>query len=141
VRLAVNSLALVVAFTAIARADWPIGTNLRIVQLQLDGAFAPDRQSARAGGADAVLVRVAGTERWFGAVRARTVGNDPTLFGRDVLAAVAPVQPNLIALGPDALTQRLAGAADGAAIHMEGIVDIGARTYLLRHVKLADAPP
>ena len=107
--------------------------------LRLDGAFAADRDAARANGADAVTMRIAGVERWFGVTKARTLG-DRVPLGRDVLEALRPTQPNLVAVGSAALVTRLADAGIGVPIQVEGLVSQGGRQFLLRHV-VAPAPP
>jgi hypothetical protein len=47
--------------------------------------------------------------------------------------------PTLRAVGPADLSGPLVDAADGARVDMEGTVDVGAHTYLLR--KVAVGPP
>jgi hypothetical protein len=107
--------------------------------LRLEGRFAQDREQARARGADAVSLRVGDRERWFSAEKARTVGPDQTLDGRSVLAMLAPIHPNLIAVGSPDLRDRLAAAPAGTPVELEGLVNRGSRTFLLRDVTVG--PP
>jgi len=102
--------------------------------LRLEGSFAPDREGATAGGADAVSMKVGDRQRWFSAVTARTVGGDHALSGRAVLNLLAPLQPNLIVVGTDELRRRLEDAPDGTSVVVEGLVNRGSRMFLLREV-------
>lgn len=105
--------------------------------LELDGRFAPDRETARAGGVDPVSVQLGTRTRWFGAVTARTTSGDPPpVSGRTVLSALAPIHPNLLARGAADLVRRLRDAPDGALVHMDGLIDRGSHTYLLRLVEV-----
>jgi hypothetical protein len=128
-------LALALSSPAMVLARSLEGRLVRPLVLQLTGRFVPDRVHARAGGADALMIRVADRNRWFAAVLARTTGDAP-VSGRTVLDALAPIEPNLIARGPEDLANRLGDARDGATVRMEGIVDRGSRTYLLRTVEI-----
>ena len=109
--------------------------------LRLEGRFVEDREHAGVHGADAVSVRVGNVERWFSAEKARTVGGDQPLDGRSVLAMLAPIHPNLIAVGSPDLRDRLAAAPAGTAVELEGLVNRGSRTFLLRNVTVGTAPP
>jgi len=140
VRRVLAVLALIVFSGSAVAGELPPVVRRPII-LQLEGFFAADRASAQLRGADAVLVRVASSERWFSAVRARTVGGDQPLDGRDVLARLAPIQPNLNAVGARDLCERLAGATDGTPVAIEGLIDLGSHSYLLRSVGVGDATP
>jgi hypothetical protein len=131
-----------VCVTPVAARDFSgFGVEQPLI-LQLEGFFAVDRAAAQAHGADAVIMRVAGDDRWFSAVRARTVGGDQALDGRDVIARLTPIQPNLVVMGARELSDRLASAAVGTPVTMEGLVDRGSRSFLLRSVRVGDqAPP
>ena len=72
--------------------------------------------------------------------KARTSGGDQPLDGRDVLAAVAPVMPNLLVAGTRDVVARLRDAPDGSAVHVEGLVNLGSRTYELRRVDAENTP-
>jgi hypothetical protein len=74
--------------------------------------------------------------RWLGVDKARTVGGDQPLDGKDVLAIVAPFTPNLLVVGPADLVAPLRDAPPGTKVHVEGLVDRGARTYYLRRIQL-----
>ena len=132
-------LALVIAFPAVAGArSFPFQVPQPLL-LRLEGHFAADRAAARVG-ADPVSMRVDGEMRWFAVTLARTFGGDQPLSGRDVLNAIAPIEPNLIAVGSADLRHALAGATDGTPLTIEGLVDRGSRSYLLRKVTLPTPP-
>jgi hypothetical protein len=111
------------------------------LQLRLEGNFAPDREHAVAGGADAVHMTIGGHDRWFAAWVARTVGGDQPRSGRDVLNALAPYQTSLRVVGSADLVRRIDDAPDGAPMSVEGLVDIESRSYLLRSVVIGSSPP
>jgi hypothetical protein len=123
----------------IARADAPPGAPRQPIILRLEGHFTADRATARVEGVDAIEIRVGDVERWFAVDSARNMNAMGTVSGRAVLAALAPMQPTLTAVGDARLRQRLSDSPAGAAIRVEGLVDRGSRTYLLREV--ADAMP
>jgi hypothetical protein len=131
-------LFLATASSVLARQELPFGPAQPII-LRLEGHFAPDREHARTEGADAVLVRVDDVERWFAAVRSRTLGDHP-LDGRNVLAALAPFGSELTAVGATELRRRLHEAPIDTPVALEGLVDRGSRTLLLRDV-VVGAPP
>jgi hypothetical protein len=135
--VSLSLLSLAAASVTVAREDLPVAPQPII--LRLAGHFAPDREQAGASGTDVVLLRIDDVERWFAAVRARTLGDHP-LDGRDVLATLAPVRPNLTAVGSAELRRRLRDAPVGVPVEVEGLVNRGSRTYLLRDV-VVDAPP
>jgi len=122
-----------------ARADAPPGAPRQPIILRLEGHFTADRATARVEGVDAIEIRVGDVERWFAVDSARNMNAMVTVSGRAVLAALAPIQPTLTAVGDARLRQRLSDSPAGAAIRVEGLVDRGSRTYLLREV--ADAMP
>ena len=141
-RRALALLTVALAWLAMADAGDFRGLGIeRPLILQLQGFFAADRVAAQARGADALIMRIGNDDRWFSAVRARTVGGDQPLDGRDVIAMLAPIQPNLIARGARELCDRLASAAVGEAVDMEGLVDRGSHSYLLRTVRVGDERP
>jgi len=123
----------------IARADAPPGAPRQPIILRLEGHFTVDRATARVEGVDAIEIRVGDVERWFAVDSARNMNAIGTVSGRAVLAALAPIQPTLTAVGDARLRHRLSDSPAGAAIRVEGLVDRGSRTYLLREV--ADAMP
>ncbi len=127
--------------TGVAAADdFPGYRIAQPIILRLDGAFAPDRAAARTKGAEPMTVRIGDVERWFGVTKARTLG-DRVPLGRDVIEALRPNHPNLVAVGSATLVGRLAGAGDGVPIEVEGLVSQGGRQYLLRHVVVPAPPP
>jgi hypothetical protein len=130
------ALLLLLSARMVDAADWPGFRLTGPIVLQLDGAFASTRDLARVAGADAVEMRIGDRTRWFRTDRARTLGANAPL-GRDLLAAVAPLHPNLRVLGSRSQLAPLADAADGVLVALEGVIDVGAGTYLLRRVSLA----
>jgi len=131
-------VALAMATLAGARAPSGLGIRQPVV-LRLEGHFTATRNDARTQGTDAVSIRLGDNERWFAVDTARTVGGDPPVSGRAVLGMLAPLQPTLLAVGDAALRRRLEEAPIGTAVRLEGLVDRGSRTYLLREVVVA--PP
>jgi hypothetical protein len=105
--------------------------------LRLEGLVEPSAAEARGKGFSVVSLGLAGTDerRWFAVTKARTVGGDQPLDGKDVIALVAPFQPNFLAAGPEPLVDQLRNAAPGTRITIEGLVDRGSRTYYLRRVE------
>jgi hypothetical protein len=132
------ALSLLVAVT-IAHADAPPGAPRQPIILRLEGHFTADRATARIEGVDAIEIRVGDVERWFAVDSARNMNALGTVSGRAVLAALAPIEPTLTAVGDPRLRQRLTDSPTGASIRVEGLVDRGSHTYLLREV--ADAMP
>ena len=124
-----------------AVARFPDVAVRKQILLRLEGRFAPDRQQASERGANAVQFRLAETDRWFSAEIARTFGGDPPLSGADVLAILAPLGSSLKVVGDEGLRRWLADAPIGLGIRVEGLVDRGSQTYLLRDVSLYDAVP
>jgi hypothetical protein len=142
VRCALAFLAVALASLATAVAsDFPGFGIERPLVLELQGFFAADRGAAQARGADALVMRVGDDDRWFSAVRARTIGGDQALDGRDVIAMLAPTRPNLIARGARELRDRLASAAVGEPVDVEGLVDRSSHSYLLRIVHVGNEQP
>ena len=104
--------------------------------LQLDGVIAPTPEAARGQGFAVASLGFLGSDarRWLAVTRARTTGGDQPLDGKDVLAAVAPFAPNLLVAGPDELITRLRDAPPDSEVHVEGLVDLGSRTYDVRRI-------
>jgi hypothetical protein len=113
--------------------------------LQLEGILQPTKDAARASGFDVASIGFLGQgrerDRWLGVTKARTIGGDHPLDGRDVLAIVAPFQPNLLVTGPPEVVARLSDAPSGSRVSLEGLVDRGARTYYLRAADVAGRDP
>jgi hypothetical protein len=107
--------------------------------LRMEGRFAADRQHA-ADRADAVSIQVGERERWLAATKVRTVGADHTLSGRAVLNMLAPYEPNLLAVGREDLRLALTTAPEGAPVTVEGLLNRGSRTFLLREVVIGTPP-
>jgi hypothetical protein len=106
------------------------------ILLRLTGRLLLDRAAARAARPDVVGLRIGDGARWCAIDRAVTVGDHP-LSGRAVLNMLAPFQDDLIVVGAADLRERLASMPSGAAVTIEGLVDRGSRTYLLRDVQVA----
>ena len=108
--------------------------------LRLEGVLEPTLEAARAAGNDIVSMQVLGgdghaTLRYLGATDARTIGGDNALFGKDVLAMVAPFNPNFLLTGPPAMLERVEQLAPHSRVVLEGLVTRGGRTYYLRKVE------
>src|SRR6185503_12903810 len=108
-------LLFVTASAGVAREPPSVDVSPPIV-IRLEGPFASDRTEAAANGADAVSMRIRGKDRWFSALRVRTVGSDQTRSGRDILASLAPLQPNQIVVGAEDLVRRLDDAQVGTPV-------------------------
>jgi hypothetical protein len=108
--------------------------------LRLDGVIVDSREAAAGKGFSVVSLAFfrSETRRWLAVKDARTVGGDNYLDGKDVLNILAPFDPNLLVVGPANLVARVRDAPAGTALRIEGLVDTGGRTYLLRSV---ESPP
>jgi hypothetical protein len=134
-------LALVIACGTATAGRFPPDVSIQPpIVLRLEGTFVADREHARAGGADAVGMLLGDDRRWFSARDARTVGGDPAVSARTILNALAPYGEVMV-VGDAALRSRLADAAAGAPIRVDGVIDRGSRTYLLREVLVGDPAP
>jgi hypothetical protein len=76
----------------------------------------------------------ADTRRWLGVTRARTVGGDQPLDGKDVLQSLSPFDPNLLVTGQPAMVGQLRDVPPGTKVEVEGLFDRGGRTFYLRRV-------
>ena len=107
--------------------------------LKLEGVIQPTKGAAQRTGFTVTSLAFAdgGTyeHRWLGVTKARTVGGDQPLDGKDVLAVVAPFTPNFLVVGPKELVSQLRDAPPGATVRIEGLVNQGSRTYFLRRVE------
>jgi hypothetical protein len=105
--------------------------------LQLEGVVEATPAAARGKGFGVTSFGFVGSDarRWLAVTKARTVGGDQPLDGKDVLALVAPFTPNFLVAGPEDLVAQLRDAPPGTAVRVEGLVDRGARTYYLRRVE------
>ena len=105
--------------------------------LRLEGVIETTPEAARGKGFTVTSLGFLGSDarRWLAVNRARTVGGDNALDGKDVLALVAPFTPNLLVAGADEVVSRLRDAPPGSEILVEGLVDRGSRTYHLRRVE------
>jgi hypothetical protein len=132
-------VALVIALAPSARArEFPVVPKPII--LRLTGSFAPDRDAARAHSPDVIGLRVGDDVRWLAIDRVDTVSGDPPLSGRAVLGMLAPLQSTLTAVGASGLRERLASTPMGASLTVEGLVDRGSQTLLLRDVRTDGSP-
>ncbi len=107
--------------------------------LKLEGVIQPTKAAAERTGFTVTSLAFAGAptgeQRWLGVTKARTVGGDQPLDGKDVLAVVAPFKPNFLVVGPKELVAQLHDAPPGTAVRIEGLVNRGSRTYFLRRVE------
>ena len=107
--------------------------------LKLEGVIQPTRAAAAHTGFTVTSLAFAGAptdaQRWLGVTKARTVGGDQPLDGKDVLALVAPFTPNFLVVGPKELVVQLRDVPPGTAVRIEGLVNRGSRTYFLRRVE------
>lgn len=138
--------ALALVFLATPADAGPLGWEPRLgppLILRLDGVIATDRDEARRIGFTAVGFGVLGgepgTRIWLAVEDARTIGGDHALLGKDVLDALAGYRPTLFLAGAKTLVARVTALAPGTPVRLDGLVDRGARTFLLRDVA-ADPP-
>jgi hypothetical protein len=105
--------------------------------LRLDGSIADTREGAAGKGFATVSLAFSRgeTRRWLAVKDARTIGGDNYLDGKDVLNILAPFDQNLLVVGPANLVARVRDAPAGTPLRIEGLVDTGGRTYLLRSVE------
>ena len=113
--------------------------------LRLDGIITTDRAVAEKAGytvaSFAFLGHGAEADRLLGVTEARTVGGDVAASGQDVLNAVAPFTPNFLASGSPAMVKALLALPDGTAVRIEGLVDRGSRTFLVRFFERREPAP
>jgi hypothetical protein len=129
-RAIVAAVVIASCMTAAAR-EFPIVPQP--ILLRLTGRIALDRAAARAERPDVVGLRMGDDVRWMAVDQAVTL-NDHTLSGRAVLNMLAPFQSILVVVGAAELRERLASAPANALLSIEGLVDRGSRTFLLRDV-------
>src|SRR5437773_959222 len=107
--------------------------------LKLEGVIQPTRAAAERTGFTVTSLAFAGAptgeQRWLGVTKARTVGGDQPLDGKDVLAVVAPFKPNFLVVGPKELVAQLRDAPPGTAVRIEGSGSRGAHTSSPRRVE------
>jgi hypothetical protein len=128
-------VAVVVACAATAGARELIPVIPQPIVLRLTGHLELDRDAARAKSRDVVELRSRTESRWLAVDRAVTLdAYSPT--GRAVLDMLAPFQSRLEVAGAGDLRTRLLEAPAGEIVTVEGVVDRGSRTYLLRDVQL-----
>lgn len=112
--------------------------------LRLDGVLTRDEAAAARVGFTVAsfgfLGHGADADRWLGVTDARTVGGDVAVDGKDVLNAVAPFTPSFLASGAPEQVKALLAVPSGTAIRIEGLVDRGSRTFLVRSFERRDAP-
>ena len=104
--------------------------------LRLDGIIADSKEAAAGKGfaVESLAFSGSATRRWLAVNDARTIGGDNYLDGKDVLNILAPFDPNLLLVGPPDLVARVRDIPAGTPFRLEGLVDTGGRTYLLRSV-------
>src|SRR2546428_1994181 len=139
-RSSIVALALL-AMAAVAAAQRvpPLSSAGPPLLLKLEGVIQPTKAAAEHTGFTVTSLAFAGGStdelRWLGVTKARTVGGDQPLDGKDVLAVVAPLTPNFLVVGPKDLVAQLRDAPPGTAVRVEGLVNQGSRTYFLRRVE------
>src|SRR2546428_1879370 len=111
--------------------------------LKLEGVIQPTKAAAERTGFTVTSLAFAGgptdERRWLGVTKARTVGGDQPLDGKDVLAVVAPFTPNFLVVGPKDLVAQLRDAPPGTPVRVEGLVNQGSRPSFLPRAQRAVA--
>ena len=138
VALALLAIAAVAAAQRVPGVSGPFPGGPPLL-LKLEGVIQPTRAAVQRTGFTVASLAFAGgstdERRWLGVTKARTVGGDQPLDGKDVLAVVAPFTPNFLVVGPKDLVAQLRDAPPGTAVRVEGLVNQGSRTYFLRRVE------
>src|SRR5438552_18913596 len=138
-RFSIVVLALLATATGAATQRVPPVSAGPPLILKLEGVIQPTKAAAERTGFTVTSLAFAGAptgeRRWLGVTKARTVGGDQPLDGKDVLAVVAPFTPNFLVVGPKELVAQLRDAPPGTAVRIEGLVNRGAHTYFLRRVE------
>jgi hypothetical protein len=128
--------AIVVASCVAATArEFPVVPQPIILELR--GRLAPDRNAARAQSPDVVGLQIGDDTRWMAVDRAVTLRDHP-LSGRAVLDMLAPFQTSVSVAGATDLRDRLARAPVDTPVTIEGLLDRGSRTLLLREVQAGE---
>jgi hypothetical protein len=134
--LRILGVVLVMAAMAAVATELPSPRLGPALLLRLDGVLTADHAVAEKVGFTVASFAFLGhgkdADRLIGVTEARTVGGDVPADGVDVLDAVAPFKPNFLASGAPALVKDLLALPDGTAIRIEGLVDRGSRTFLIR---------
>jgi hypothetical protein len=109
--------------------------------LRLEGIVTSSHEAARRVGFAATSLELldTATRRWIGVSDVRTLGGDQFLMGKDVLAALAPFDPNLLVAGPPDLAMHLGEAPIGSRVTIEGIVIRSSRVFYLRRLDIQPA--
>lgn len=143
----VATIAVVLVAAPAGASDLPLFPNIGpALLLRLEGTLAPDWSTAKRSGFTGTSLEVLGRSpdgiRYLGVDDARTVGGDQPVDGKDVLEAVSPFSPNFLVAGDAKLVEVLVGLPVGSRVRLEGLVDRGSRTLLLRSIeRIGDAPP
>lgn len=143
-RLHLALLALVAAGGLAAAVEPPAAPAPPLI-LRLEGVIHRTKAGATGSGFTAVSLGFLGgssdVQRWLGVTKARTVGGDQALDGKDVLALMAPYSPNFLVAGAARLVEQLRDAPAGTPVRLEGLVRRGSRTFYLRRVEVAAPAP
>ncbi len=130
---------------AVAQSVQPPAATAPPLILRLEGVIQNNKGAATGSGFAAVSLGFFGgssdVQRWLGVTKARTLGGDQTLSGRDVLDLVASFTPNFLVAGPEKVVAQLRDAPPGTPIRVEGLVHRGSRTFYLRYVEAQAGAP
>jgi hypothetical protein len=142
-RRAVLAMLLLLALAPAGHAGPFSGRRLSPLILEIDGVIAADRDAAAKIGFTTASFGVLGQPEdlriWIGVNEARTVGRDTAVNGKDILDDMSAYQPNFLLAGSKAQVAQLTELPTGSAVRIQGAVDRGARTFLLRSVTLGTA--
>ena len=129
-----------VACASFAFGDTPTPPVLgQPLLLRLEGELLQTPAEARAKSGDFATLGFLdgeGGTRILGIEKARTIGGDHALLGKDVLDLLKPFDPNLLLTGPPDLVDKVRGAPPGTKILLEGLLHRAQRIYYLRDVKI-----
>jgi len=133
------SVVAIVVLPSVVRAQMELNDTQQLIVIH--GTVAADRQGAEKIGYAAIAIGFAGappeTMRWLGVVEAEAGGD--AFLGRDIIAAIDPFTPSLLASGKAAVLDTLRHASSGSRLIVTGIVDSSSRTFLASSVKAAPA--
>jgi len=133
------SVAAIVVLPSVVRAQMELSETQALIVIH--GTVAADQQAAQKIGYAAIAIGFAGappeTMRWLGVVEAEASGD--AFLGRDIIAAIDPFTPSLLASGKAAVLDALRHASSGSRLIITGIVDSSSRTFLASSVRVAPA--
>lgn len=110
--------------------------------LSVAGRVSADQKAAAQYGYSAISIGFAGAPPdklvWIGVVKAQSWNGD-VFAGREMIAQIQGYTPNMLAAGKPPLLDKIRQAPVGSNVTVEGILDLGARNYLVGMVEVKPA--